>query len=249
MEMHYRASKTPLEPLNTQENGDDIHMTAQEWIDDVQAYVDGACEGEQIHLPVFFIRFSHLMLSSFEIPSERARLFGLATAFLTTGLEMHIRDQHRPMDVLSGDLFSMQFYCLLSEQGEVEAIRGLSRTISRMNEEKVEHYLWLQQKASWNVEALVRMQSISSALLLSLANFFREGDPQEKERGWTYIIPRAVLLHEVELPHKRDLTGEGLALVRRTEMELEDAIAHVRAEFTRQELHRLVAQHLLTSVG
>lgn len=213
----------------------------QQWIESVQAYIEELCTFQRENrpeVPLFFIRFLHLMLRSCSIPPHLSRVYGVATTLLKMGLDTHIQTHHQAMDVLAGDYLSIQFYCLLSEQGEVEGIRHIARTISQINELKMEHYLWVQQGARYDDGALQKVERISSALVLSIAHFFEDQLGLEKEY-WNQIIPAVFLLNEVHsTPYS--LTRSGEEYIQRTVVELQETISQLKSASLQEEMFLLL---------
>ena len=218
------------------------------WIEDVQAYIDELCayqREKKLEVPLFFIRFLHVMLHSCPISIERAHVYGVATTLLKMGLDTHIQERHQPMDVLAGDYLSIQFYCLLSKQGEVEGISHVAKTISQINEWNMEQHLWFQQGMPYDESTLQRVQRISSALILSVAHFFYDKTDSEIKH-WNRIIPRAFLLNKVCSRHHQ-LTPNGEEYMQRMMVELQEAISHLKSTALQGELYHLLRNHHIFS--
>lgn len=222
---------------------------SQVWIDNVQAYIDelGTYQREKkLEVPLFFIRFLYVMLCSCRIPTAQALLYGVATTLLKMGLDTHIQDRHKPMDVLAGDYLSIQFYCLLSAQGEVEGIGHVAKTISKLNEWNMEHHIWLQQGVPYDDSALQRVQRISGALILSVVNYFSEQIGVDIHH-WNRIIPCAFLLNEVH-SGRYPLTSSAGEFMHRTEVELQEMISHLASIRLQEELYHLLENHQIFSL-
>lgn len=222
---------------------------SQVWIDEVQTYIDELYtyqQAQKLEVPIFFIRFLHLLLHILPIPTERACLYGVATTLLKMGLDMHTQDNHQPMDVLAGDYLSIQFYCLLSEQREVEGIHHVAKTISDINEGNMEHHIWSQQGVAHDVVALHRVQRISSALILSVANFFYDHEDREVN-SWRQIIPRAFLLYEADY-WQYQFTTSGEEFIQETTIKLEEAISQLKSKQLQEELYHLLINYQILSV-
>lgn len=215
----------------------------QQWIPDVQAYIDELCNNQQeqkLEVPLFFIRFLHQMLHSCSISAERAQVYGVATTLLKMGLDTHTQAHHEPMDVLAGDYLSIQFYCLLAEQGEVDGIGHIAKTISKINELNMEHHVWVQQGVPYDEIALQRVQHIASALILAVANFFCESG---LEMGnWRELIPRVFLINEV-CSTSYQLTPSGEKFIEHTMIELQEILSSFKTRQIQEELQSLLTEH------
>lgn len=214
----------------------------QQWSSDVQAYIDELCayqRKKQPEVPLFFIHFLHQLLRSCLIPLNRAQVYGVATTLLKMGLDTHIQNQHQPMHVLAGDYLSIQFYCLLAEQGEIEGICHIAKAISKINEWNMEHHVWLQQGVSYDEIALQRVQHIVSALIIAVADFFYESCPEIE--SWLMLIPRVFLINEV-CSSGYPLTPGGDKFIKNTMLELYEILPSFQSG-VQVKLKNLLKQH------
>jgi hypothetical protein len=108
----------------------------------------------------------------------------------------------RQLTVLAGDYYSSQFYRLLSEQGEVEAVACLAQATCRINEAKMRLYALRDDTRTSSSVWLPLIRRIRGELLAALADFFhaenRWGQP------WRPLTERLMALDYLVSPRVKE---------------------------------------------
>ncbi|MBA4495605.1 heptaprenyl diphosphate synthase component 1 [Paenactinomyces guangxiensis] len=207
-------------------------------------------------VPVFFVRVLHLMLRSLGVSEKRIHVFCVSTTLLQMGLVTHDRVslaeqlspeemRERQLMVLSGDYYSSLFYHLLSKHQEIEGIHCLAKATSLINEIKMTHRAEQCKGKPLDLQALKRIQSISSGLLTALADFFHVG--QESENNWKKIIPGLMLFDE--LRHCSDSFNPGdtssSEWIRETWAEMGHALMNIEQQDIKRKLSEMLNTQFL----
>jgi len=132
------------------------------------------------------IRLLHAVLSHQPQAARIRELLSVVTSLVQVGLDTHdlvengeisqkglpdIRAQQ--LKVLAGDYFSSRFYDLLSQAGQIEAVRRLSEAICDLNQLKMKVYSGMKQLKLSAEEYLQYKAQIASGLLLSFTGFMQ----------------------------------------------------------------------------
>lgn len=157
----------------------------------VQQYVDIPPIAEnRLALLCFFLGESGL-------EKERVHLLCATTGLVQLGLDVHekvklhygasiVEERNRQLSVLAGDYYSGHYYYLLSQSGDLQAIRILAQAIQEINEAKMKLYMLEQQKKlSYEVYVSLR-KTIDGALYIGFVNAFALSE--EERRFWTSLI-------------------------------------------------------------
>lgn len=136
--------------------------------------------------PVGRIRLLHAVLSHQPAAVRDKELLSVVTSLVQVGLDTHdlvengevekkglpgIRAQQ--LKVLAGDYFSSRFYDLLSQAGQIEAVRRLSEAICDLNQLKMKVYAGMKQLRLSAEEYLQYRAQIASGLLLSFTGIMQ----------------------------------------------------------------------------
>ncbi|AOZ91374.1 heptaprenyl diphosphate synthase component 1 [Paenibacillus crassostreae] len=108
-------------------------------------------------------------------------LYAMVTSLIQMGLDTHESIdteqgsqseglmRSRQLKVLAGDYYSSRFYQLLSDQGQVEVITLLSRSICDLNKMKMSHYINIQNQELNSEHYLQQKVQLNMQLFLSFA--------------------------------------------------------------------------------
>jgi len=132
------------------------------------------------------IRLLHAVLSHQPAAASNRELLSVVTSLVQVGLDTHdlvengaVEKQGLPsmraqqLKVLAGDYFSSRFYYLLSQSGQIEAVRRLSEAICDLNQLKMKIYTGMKQLRLSAEEYLQYKAQIASGLLLSFTGFMQ----------------------------------------------------------------------------
>lgn len=118
-------------------------------------------------------------LNTETIDRPRAELFALVTSLVQVGLDTHDQvpetndkkdkpeARSRQLKVLAGDYFSARFYQLLSQTGEIEVVKQLSKSICEVNRLKMNFYTLMKQLKMSAEDYLQHTISIKMQLFLT----------------------------------------------------------------------------------
>jgi heptaprenyl diphosphate synthase len=162
------------------------------------------------------IRMLHAVLSQQPSAASNKELLSLVASLVQMGLDTHDMVENgaaegkssmpsmrsRQLKVLAGDYFSSRFYHLLSQAGQIDAVRMLSESICDLNRIKMNFYSRMKQ-LKLNAEEYVHYGAeIKSGLFLSFTGFMHG----LYERLWPELVERfcqcEVLLHELKETEK-----------------------------------------------
>ena len=169
------------------------------------------------------IRMLHAVLSQQPAASGYKELFSLVASLVQMGLDTHDLVENWPpagkngalgmraqqLKVLAGDYFSSRFYYLLSQAGQIDAVRKLSEAICELNRIKMSGYARMKQ-LQWNAEDHIHYGAeIKSGLFLSFSGFMQG----LYERLWPELVSRfcrcEVLLQELNAARRADKLSVG----------------------------------------
>lgn len=158
----------------------------------------------------------YTMLSHQPAASSHKELLSLVTSLVQLGLDTHDEVKNgaaggksglpfmraQQLKVLAGDYFSSRFYHLLSQAGQIDAVRRISEAVCEVNEIKMKVYAKVKQ-LKLNAEEYVQYGAeIKSGLFLSFTGFMHG----LYERLWPELLERfcrcEVLLHELHAAEK-----------------------------------------------
>ncbi|GAB6990309.1 heptaprenyl diphosphate synthase component 1 [Paenibacillus pini] len=119
-------------------------------------------------------------------PQLNSELFSLVTALVQIGIDTHdtidtVQGKQgeglmrsRQLKVLAGDYFSSRFYQLLSQQGEIEVVSGLSKAICDVNVMKMDLYAKMKSQSLSAEEYLRQTVQLNMQLFLSFTPMLEE---------------------------------------------------------------------------
>ncbi|MBW5446642.1 heptaprenyl diphosphate synthase [Cohnella sp. CFH 77786] len=157
------------------------------------------------------VRLLHAVLSQQPSAASHRELLALVASLVQMGLDTHDMVENGPADakngmpamrsrqlkVLAGDYFSSRFYHLLSQAGQIEAVRLLSEAICDLNRIKMNVYSKMKQLKLGAEEYVHYGAEIKSGLFLSFTGFMHG----LYERLWPELVERycrcEVLLQEL----------------------------------------------------
>ena len=169
------------------------------------------------------IRMLHAVLSQQPAVAGYKELFSLVASLVQMGLDTHDMVENGPtagkhgalamraqqLKVLAGDYFSSRFYHLLSQAGQIDAVRRLSEAICELNRIKMNGYARMKQ-LQWNAEDHIHYGAeIKSGLFLSFTGFMQG----LYERLWPELVSRfcrcEVLLQELNAVRRAEKLAAG----------------------------------------
>lgn len=169
------------------------------------------------------IRMLHAVLSQQPSAASYKELFSVVASLVQMGLDTHdlvenwapagkngaLGMRAQQLKVLAGDYFSSRFYHLLSQAGQIEAVRRLSEAICELNRVKMSGYARMKQ-LQWNAEDYVHYGAeIKSGLFLSFTGFMQG----LYERLWPELVSRfcrcEVLLQELNAVQREEKLAAG----------------------------------------
>lgn len=164
------------------------------------------------------IRLLHAVLSHQPAAAGHKELLSLVASLIQLGLDTHDMVEDRPagskegmpamrarqLKVLAGDYFSSRFYQLLSQAGQIDAVRRLSEAICDLNRIKMNAYAKMKQ-LKWNAEEYIHYGAeIKSGLFLSFTGLMHG----LYERLWPELVERfcrcETLLQELRATEKAE---------------------------------------------
>jgi heptaprenyl diphosphate synthase len=199
--------------------GRDMTSVHTEWesiVEEIAQYAENPfvkrCLGRP-HVPSFFVQVLYMMLKSHELPISRIRRLCTATALLQMALDIHetvsldkpkTEEQMRirQLTVLAGDYYSSQFYRLLSEQGEVDAVACLAQATCRINEAKMRLYALRDDTRTSSSVWLPLIRRIRGELLAALADFFHAEN--RWGHSWRPLAERLMALDYLVSPRVKE---------------------------------------------
>lgn len=169
------------------------------------------------------IRMLHAVLSQQPATASYKELYAVVASLIQMGLDTHDLVEDGPpagknaalgmraqqLKVLAGDYFSSRFYHLLSQAGQIEAVRRLSEAICELNRVKMSGYARMKQ-LQWNAEDYIHYGAeIKSGLFLSFTGFMQG----LYERVWPELVSRfcrcEVLLQELNAVRRHEKLAVG----------------------------------------
>jgi heptaprenyl diphosphate synthase len=139
----------------------------------------------------------YLYLLEQGMEKERARTLCMTTGLVQLGLDTHERvkvayeqtltaERNRQLTVLAGDYYSSNYYYLLAQAGEIEAIQVLAGAIQRVNEAKMQLYLAERENKLSLDEYLSLRKTIDTALYVSMVDKYATDD--DSRSFWTSLL-------------------------------------------------------------
>jgi heptaprenyl diphosphate synthase len=162
------------------------------------------------------IRLLYAVLSQQPAAASDKELLALVTSLVQVGLDTHEMVDNGPTDgkngmiamrsqqlkVLAGDYFSSRFYHLLSQAGQIDAIRRMSEAVCELNRVKMNLYSKMMQRKLNAEEYVTYGAELRSGLFLSFTGFMHG----LYERLWPELVERfsrcEVLLQELTAAQK-----------------------------------------------
>ncbi|RIE04645.1 heptaprenyl diphosphate synthase [Cohnella faecalis] len=193
-----------------------LEMTRNRIAQLAQKYMYHDMIGKHTELPDFpeaRIRLLYSVLGHQPAASLNKELMALVASLVQMGLDTHdtVRNENAPsgeksgilsmraqqLKVLAGDFFSARFYQLLSQAGQIDAVRRMSEAVCEVNRVKMIFYTKMKQ-LKLNAEEYVQLSSeIRSGLFVAFTAFMQG----LCERLWPEIVERfsrcEVLLKEI----------------------------------------------------
>ncbi len=200
-------------------------------------------------IPIFLVKMVCLIMQSYAVPRETIHRYCVAITLLQMGIDTHDRvsvgeertlhgKRSRQLLVLAGDYYSGLFYRLLTEKGDMAAIRKLSEAVCDIHEAKMELY-GLHRKKSTLQSPLSLLRRIRGSLVRTVAELFHP--TEEKNNPWIPFVENAMVVDYLlgnEMQDQYDGLAESLATeVLQTIPKIEPANVH--QELVRQIHHRL----------
>lgn len=175
----------------------------------------------EIEIPFFFVRVMRVMLAAVKLSPARELSFSICTTILRMVFEAHERvplqdeieqterKNTRQLLVLAGDFYSGLFYRLLADNHELAGLKHFSRSIRSINESRLNLHLFVTQERCLSEVVYSDLQSYTSGLLASLADFFHV--EKNSPLPWKQIISNLLLVQFIAEKEKwYDLLTGGL---------------------------------------
>jgi hypothetical protein len=158
----------------------------------------------EVEIPFFFVRVMRVMLAAAKLAPKRELSFSIATTILRMVFEAHERvplqdeieqaerKNTRQLLVLAGDFYSGLFYRLLADNHELAGLKHFSCTIRSINESRLNLHLFAKQERCLSEAVYSDLQSYTSGLLASLADFFHV--EKDSSLPWKQVVSSLLLV-------------------------------------------------------
>jgi heptaprenyl diphosphate synthase len=154
------------------------------------------------------VQLLHTFLSSVNgVSRDYSELYALVTSLVQMGLDTHDlvdasadraenkEARSRQLKVLAGDYFSSRFYHLLSQAGQIEAVKHLSHAICEVNRLKMNLYLMMKQLKVSAEEYVQHTVDIKMQLFISFSGLL-EGTYLKNWPELLHGFTKCEVLHE-----------------------------------------------------
>lgn len=168
-------------------------------------------------------RLLYAFLNKSKLFHKHSELYTLVTSLVQLGLDTHEQVdveadtyeekklRSKQLKVLAGDYFSSRFYQLLSQAGQIDIIRKLSRAICEVNRIKVNLYMKMRQVKLTAEEYLHQSVEMNAKLFLCFSHCMDEFH----QKAWPDFLYRftecELLLEELKRMNKTELFPHSLA--------------------------------------